>query len=137
MLAQDNTQHNMGIITINILSQTTSGLPGNEEITSSRLTSTNCDSTWSVSAKTASSAWVEFTIPSNCTFTQTSPVASFTNGVTITGTWEWEFEITGFVSPNSVLNTTLTTVIARIYDFNGGSLLDTETINHYHSSITC
>jgi len=129
----------MGTITIQILSEAPSGEPGDGKVTSTSLTSEPCDNTWRFSAKTLTTAWIEFDIPVNCTINQTSPVGVFTNGIAIDNTqnWQWEFSINGFVSPDEILNSQLTTVVARLYDSEGGALLDTATINHYHSQLFC
>jgi hypothetical protein len=129
----------MGTISINIKKKFETGIPSDGRVTSNLVVNSPCDNRWDFQAKTMTTAWVEFTIPPNCTISQTVPLAPFTNGIEIDNTqiWEWEFEIFGFVSPSAPINTILTTVEIRIYDFDGGTLLDTATINHYHSNVLC
>jgi len=138
-VALEYIQNNMGTISINIKKKVKDGPAPNGELTSNVLVSNPCVNTWDFQASTASTAWVEFTIPPNCFINQTVPAGLFTNGIEIDNTqiWEWEFEIFGFVSPSAPINTILTTVEIRIYDFDGGTLLDTATVNHYHSNILC
>jgi len=130
----------MGTININIASKVLTTPPGSGQVGIDVVMNLECDSHWKFNAKTSTTAWIEFDIPANCIITKTTPAGVFVNGETITDTpefWEWSFEIVGFVSRNAVLNTQLTTVVARLYDAEGGTLIDTATVDHYHTMIIC
>lgn len=127
----------MGVITINIAAEVIDGEPNDGQITSTVSLDEPCENKWLVKAKTNTSAWVEFTIPGTCVINQITPAGPFVNGIAITGTFIWEFEIVGYVSPTASQNTILSTVVARIYDSEGGTLLDTSTVNHYHTNLFC
>lgn len=110
------------------------------KVSSSVLTNTNCFKKYFIGVKVSATSWIEF-VPSALnamTITKISPAGSFVLEESIDPTvTEWHVEFHGYVSPNTTLNTQTTTLTVNLYSSQGGALIDTEVITHFHSQLFC
>jgi len=128
----------MGQIGITILRKPNEYTLG--RVSSSELTNTNCFKRYFIGAKVSVTAWIEFVASAQpeMTIFKTSPTGPFVYEESINPTeTEWIVEFHGYISPNATLNTQTSTLTINLYDSQGGTLIDTEVITHFHSQLFC
>ena len=128
----------MGIITINILEKINNPI----DIPNGKLgvipgADNTCTATWTVVAKTTSSAWVEWV-------TLGGPIVNVSrdgwvtlNVEQIASNASYSVTVEGFKSPDDNNNDFLAQVNFVMKDIEGGSVLDTQTVSRMNTDITC
>tara|TARA_R110002074_G_scaffold198877_4_gene366598 strand:- start:30639 stop:31013 length:375 start_codon:yes stop_codon:yes gene_type:complete len=97
------------------------------------ISDTACLSTFTVSAKTTTSAWLSW-------YSATGNYAlnnAGTNGQTITSIVSFTLTIDGYSSPKQVYNTVVETVTFYLHDSEGGTLLDAKSFTRMVSGQFC
>lgn len=97
------------------------------------ISDTTCLSTFTVSAKTTTSAWLSW-------YSATGNYAlnnAGTNGQTITSIVSFTLTIDGYSSPKQVYNTVVETVTFYLHDSEGGTLLDAKSFTRMVSGQFC
>tara|TARA_R110002049_G_scaffold231127_2_gene403468 strand:- start:69614 stop:69991 length:378 start_codon:yes stop_codon:yes gene_type:complete len=96
----------------------------------------NCFKEWSVTAKTSSSVWIEWTITGNGgTVYKTS--GTTINGETLTSNTSYQMKIDKYKSLNNNQNTNLTQITVTLRDGSGGAILSSSTLSRYHTNQNC
>ena len=98
------------------------------------ISNTTCLSTFTVSAKTTTSAWLSwYSATGNYTLDNAG-----TNGQTITiGAVSFTLTIDGYSSPKQVYNPVVETVTFYLHDGEGGTLLDAKSFTRLVSGQFC
>ena len=97
------------------------------------ISDTTCLSTFTVSAKTTTSAWLSW-------YSATGNYAlnnAGTNGQTITSIVSFTLTIDGYSSPKQAYNTVVETVTFYLHDSEGGTLLDAKSFTRLVSGQLC
>lgn len=128
----------MGTITIQVSEEIIDPvLLGSGRIGAVVLTEETCSSRWTVTVKTATSAWIQWSSMGGG-----SPIVSKIGGTTVNGelltsATRYSVEISGFVSPIGNINDYLSQVNFILKSAEGGSVLDTQTVSRFHSNNFC
>jgi hypothetical protein len=113
--------------------------PGDGKVSAQTLIQGACSHTWQVSAKTGTTAWLEWVIPAYGNVIFLTPGGPFVNGVEIVNgtphTYIAKFD--AFVSGNALQNVIESTIVANLYDVQGGSIISSEQMTLWHTANVC
>lgn len=130
----------MGVMSINIFAQEIPNPSGDGKIGIASVSSLgNCSSSWTFSAKTQSSCWVEWSNSGSATLTisKTNGNNVAVNGETLTEITEYSVNLDAWASPNGTLNTLSSQFTMTLRNGDGGSVLDSKTVTRFHTNSNC
>lgn len=95
-----------------------------------------CDSVYTVSAKTLTTAWIEWSVlGGGATIVKDGGTAI--NGETITETTTYTVTLVGYQSPNTELNDFLIQADFTLKDVEAGIILDSQSVSRFYNGSLC
>ena len=93
-----------------------------------------CSSTFAVTAKTVTSAWLSWSNGSGIVTIGGLPAV---NGQTITSITNLDLVIYGYAAPNMQLNNSIANVTFYLHDLEGGTLIDSKEFTRFFNGDLC
>tara|TARA_R110002049_G_scaffold293774_1_gene479065 strand:+ start:543 stop:932 length:390 start_codon:yes stop_codon:yes gene_type:complete len=126
----------MGRITIDIASEIVPD-PGDGLIGGTIDISSNCLSRWNVTTNTTGSMWYEWTFSGITTNISVSPSLTGTIQSGVNSPFNWVVEMDKFRSPDYDINASTSSATLTLYDFEGGTQINSKTFLRKHSNFDC
>jgi hypothetical protein len=133
----ENSQNNMGVMTLFIGEQYIVGTGAHGDIDTVIQTVSVCQGVWSVTVVSTSSLWAEFDLSDGFCSVTRADLSPFVNGETLTANTEYIVSITGFISGAGKQNTVQSQVVCTVKNTELGAEINSSEMTRLHAGLTC